>query len=240
MPDIVLALLLLLLIGGGWLLLVPNTKAAARSMRYAAVGALVLLGLFLAISGRAFLDLPVGALLIWLGRGWFARGSPGLDRFKAWLDGKPYQAGKSIIETPWLRMTLDQETGALEGLVLAGQFLGMHLDQLNLDQLRALLDELGAADTQSARLLEAFMDRAHNDWRNAAGSQRENAANQRAKPTVMTKQEAWQVLGLEPGASQDAIREAHHKLMMKLHPDHGGSTYLARQINAARDVLLGN
>jgi DnaJ-domain-containing protein 1 len=137
-------------------------------------------------------------------------------------------------------MTLDQETGALEGLLLAGQFRGMRLGQLNLDQLRALLDELGATDTQSTRLLEAFMDRAHDGWRTGAGSQKQESANGQANPTAMTKQEAWQVLGLEPGASQDAIREAHHNLMMKLHPDHGGSTYLARQINAARDVLLGN
>jgi DnaJ domain len=240
LPDIVLALLLLLLIGGGWMFLAPNSQAAARAIRYAAVGALVLLGLFLAISGRAFLDVPVGALIILLGRGWFARGSPGLNRFKAWLDGMPYEAGKSTIETPWLRMTLDQETGALGGVVLAGRFQGLHLDQLSFEQLRALLDELGTVDTQSARLLEAFMDRAHDGWRTSAGSQRQESANERADPTVMTEQEAWQVLGLEPGACQDAIREAHHKLMMKLHPDHGGSTYLARQINAARDVLLGN
>ena len=55
----------------------------------------------------------------------------------------------------------------------------------------------------------------------------------------MTVDIAWQVLGLDPGSSPDEIAEAHHRLMMKLHPDHAGSTYLASQINRARDILLG-
>ena len=159
MPDIVLALLLLLLLGGGWFLLTTNAKVPTQAMRYAAVGALVLLGIILAISGRAFLDLPDGALIIWLLRGLFRHGLPGLNKLKAWLNGTPNRA-------------------------------------------------------------------------------REDAARGPAKDSAMTEAEAWQVLALEPGASQDAIREAHRNLMMKLHPDHGGSTYLARQINAARDVLL--
>ncbi|HJO86863.1 MAG TPA: hypothetical protein QF359_07875 [Rhodospirillales bacterium] len=46
-------------------------------------------------------------------------------------------------------------------------------------------------------------------------------------------------MGLEPGASEDKIKEAHHRLLSKIHPDHGGSTFLATQINQAKDFLLG-
>ncbi len=143
--------MLLLLLGGGLLFLAPNGKVPARAMRYVVVGALMLLGIILAISGRAFLDLPVGALTIWLVRGWFARGFPGLSKLKAWLDNKPNHAGASTIETPWLHMTLDQATGALDGVVLAGRFQGARLSRLSVNQLRALLDECRATDAQSVR-----------------------------------------------------------------------------------------
>lgn len=240
MPDIVLALVLLLLLGGGLLFLAPNGKVPARAMRYVVVGALMLLGIILAISGRAFLDLPVGALTIWLVRGWFARGFPGLSKLKAWLDNKPNHAGASTIETPWLHMTLDQATGALDGVVLAGRFQGARLSRLSVNQLRALLDECRATDAQSVQLVETYIDRRHSDWREQTRADGEDAARGPAKGAAMTEAEAWQVLGLEPGASHDAIRYAHRNLMMKLHPDHGGTTYLARQINAARDALLRN
>jgi curved DNA-binding protein CbpA len=54
----------------------------------------------------------------------------------------------------------------------------------------------------------------------------------------MTRGEALQVLGLAAEAGPNEIREAHHRLLLKLHPDLGGSDYLASQINRARDVLL--
>ncbi|HUN50042.1 MAG TPA: DnaJ domain-containing protein [Candidatus Sulfotelmatobacter sp.] len=216
-----------------------DPKVLARVLRYTAVVLLALAALVLAASGRAVLDVPFGAAILYLLRHWLARGLPGLDRFKDWLKGTPHQRSSSTIETAWLRMTLDQASGALDGEVLSGQFSGARLDQLGFDQLRALLAECAAADAQSVRLLETYLDRTHPGWRDQAqASGRREGADAGGSGARMTRDEAWQVLGLEPGASPEAIREAHRRLMLKLHPDHGGSNYLASKINAARDLLL--
>jgi uncharacterized membrane protein YedE/YeeE len=77
--------------------------------------------------------------------------------------------------------------------------------------------------------------------REGSGSSREGSVPppRSRDARVMSHDEAYAILGLEPGASKDAILEAYKRLMKKMHPDQGGSTYLAQRINLARDVLVG-
>ncbi len=184
------------------------------------------LALFLLMTGRGLLVVPLALLFGFLYRG------GRLPPIRRWFGGKsgPADQGSSAIETAWLRMTLDRASGALDGTVRAGRFAGKPLGQLSLDQLRALHAECGATDAQSARLIEAYLDRLHPGWRDQTPPP--------ASPGRMTHDEALQVLGLATGAEPDQIREAHRRLMLKLHPDLGGSDYLAGKINLARDVLL--
>jgi hypothetical protein len=76
------------------------------------------------------------------------------------------------------------------------------------------------------------------DWR--AGPDMDDDAGLGAAPSsgAMTQKEAYEVLGLAPGASEAEIREAHRRLMKRMHPDAGGTAFLAGRINAAKDVLL--
>src|SRR5271166_1833087 len=214
MPLLIVAGVVVVVLGALWVLVAVDPIVLARVFRAIAIGAIVLAGVFLLHH-------------------WSARGFPGVARVKDWVAGRSHGAGASTIETSLLRMTLDQASGALYGEVLAGRFAGARLDQLSLEHLRALLAEC-AADEQSERLLETYLDRTHPDWREQAqpGGQR------RAAGGAMTREEALEVLGLEPGAGPAQVREAHRRLMTKLHPDHGGTDYLASKINAARDVLL--
>ncbi len=210
---------------------------------FAIVTALVLL--VLVVTGRAHWLTALFAaalpfirtlglfLLQWfpaLRRLYRAMGAPGPS-------AAPSGGQTSTVEGKYIRMTLDHDSGDLAGEVLLGQFAGRSLAQLRLDEQLVLLQEC-CDDEESVALLQAYLDRVHGDsWREqaGAGSHRQDSA----PSDDMTRSEALQILGLSDEASDDEIIEAHRRLMQKVHPDRGGSAYLAAKINLAKDTLLG-
>jgi hypothetical protein len=150
----------------------------------------------------------------------------------------PSRGQSSNVETAWLSMSLDHDSGGMDGTVLQGRWKGRRLSELSVEGLLDLLAETRVQDPDGAQLVEAYLDRARPEWRDAAGE----AKTAQAPPSsaAMTREEACRILGVEPNADEAAIRDAHRRLMMKLHPDLGGSSYLAAKINQAKDVLLGS
>jgi hypothetical protein len=152
----------------------------------------------------------------------------------------PAAGARSRVDTGWLEMELDHDSGEMQGTVQRGTFAGRGLDSMSLDELLHLLDELGA-DPDSVRVLESYLDRMHGpSWRGDDGeAEAQFGAHRRPRQDgAMTEDEALEVLGLEPGATAKEVKEAHRRLMGKLHPDRGGSTYLAAKLNQAKDFLL--
>lgn len=232
---------MLYLLGGfavlsGFLMLVylfvnADPARLARGLKVTGIVIAVLAVATLAISGRlAALLMPVAMLMPLLIR---VRGV--LDRFRP-----PSSSQTSTVATPFLRMTLDHDTGSMTGTILRGRFSGMRVEELGTADLLALLRECRAEDEEGARLLEAYLDRFHPDWRDELAGERAGSSSGGARSTSsdMTVEEAYAILGLAPGADDEQVKEAHRRLMVKLHPDHGGSDYLATKINRARDVLL--
>jgi hypothetical protein len=145
----------------------------------------------------------------------------------------------SEVNTGSLSMQLDHTTGELEGEVLRGPFAGRSLDSLGLAELLELLADCQREDPRSVALLETYLDRRQPDWRGHVAGEQAHGGHQHADTGgAMDEQTACSILGLSPGANADDIKAAHRRLMTKLHPDHGGSSYLAAQLNQAKDFLL--
>jgi len=152
--------------------------------------------------------------------------------------GRP-RGKTSRIATQYLVMELNHESGVIEGSVLAGRHRDRRLAELTFEQLLEVREDC-QVDAESMTLIEAYLDRFHGaDWRNRQTGGPSSGSSARPGAAAMTREEAYEVLGLSPGAGEAEIREAHHRLMIKFHPDHGGSGYLAAKINQARDLLLG-
>ena len=193
-------------------------------------GGIALLGFaaFLALRGQIGVAAPLAAVGLGL-LGWLPFGPAG---FGARTQKSAGQVSR--VRSAFLEMELDHDTGAMRGVILAGPREGTRLEALDVETLVGLMSEI---DDESRSLLAAYLDRRDAGWRKHA--QADAAAGRGgAARGPMTEQEAYQILGLEAGASTEDIVRIHRTLMKRLHPDLGGTNYLAARVNEAKDTLL--
>lgn len=205
-----------------------NPAQVATMLRKGGGFALIGLAVFLTFTGRFYAAIPLAylgaTLLDWI---------PSPAGLGARMRRTPGQVSK--VRSPFVEMELDHDTGAMRGRILAGQYENVPLDALDQPTLIALLGEF---DPESRALLEAYLDRREPRWREDVKEDTGAGSREPPRSGPMTEEEALQILGLEPSAGAFEIRRAHRTLMKKLHPDQGGSTYLAARVNEAKEVLL--
>ena len=209
-----------------------DTKALTNLLLKISMFSAAVLSVFCLLTGRIalFFSLVLAAFGI-LQRLRNPLASPGQNN-------APSSGQRSNIQTLYLNMVLDHDTGVLDGVVQKGAYEGESLSSMELFNIIELLIECRKNDANSAKLIETFLDHRYGEvWRedDPDGLSRDNegASGQ------MSTTEALDVLGLAEGASIEDIKQAHHRLMLKMHPDKGGSTYLASKINQAKELLLG-
>jgi hypothetical protein len=230
MPEILLGVVVLfLLMWAGKAFSKADPKQAARLLRAIGGGAALLFAAFMLFRGEIGLAVPVGV---------FGLGMLGWVSWPAAMSARTQKSSGKVsqVRTAFLEMELDHDSGAMRGRILAGRYQDTPLDALDP---ATLIELLGEIDDDSRDLLATYLDRREPGWREHA--QQDAAAGSGPRPAgggKMTEQEAYQILGVQTGASAQDITRAHHSLMKKLHPDQGGTTYLAARVNEAKDVLL--
>lgn len=223
-----------------------DPKTLATVAKWLLLGVIVVVAVFFVATGKlAYALWTLPALLPWLLRlrawGRMAKNFRRMAGAQGWGGGT---GQRSELLTRFLEVSLDHDSGAMSGVVREGEFAGRALEDMTLVELLRFLAVCGSEDEESVRVLEAYLDREHPDWRARAGAAGagQGERESRGKSTTsgqMGRAEALKVLGLEEGATDSQVKEAHHRLIASLHPDRGGSDYLAAKINEAKDVLLG-
>jgi hypothetical protein len=228
-PTLILGLaVLFVLIFVGRMVSTSDPKKLAKLVRRIGAIASFALALLLAARGQIFLAVPLaffGAGLL----GWIAVPA-------SWTSRTQRSTGQvSRVRSQFVEMELDHDSGEMRGKILAGQYENVPLDALDPPTLLKLRSEF---DPESRALLEAYLDRRTPGWREDVNEDPGAGRSEPPRHSPMTEEEAHQILGLETGAADADVRRAHRSLMKKLHPDQGGSTYLAARVNEAKEVLL--
>ncbi|RVU33824.1 molecular chaperone DnaJ [Hwanghaeella grinnelliae] len=232
-----IGLVLLILVVVNWAANAPPRSILNSGKWIAGILALVVAVGLIAIGRFGLLWMVLIGLLPWISRF--------LNFRRMWktMQG-PRPGANSSVQSRFFAMTLDHETGEMDGQILEGPHEGRMLSELTLSDLVSLYADVEPMDRKSADLLEAYIDRAHGtEWRGTGTNEEPGGgsddAGRSSSSGNMSRAEALSVLGLQDGCTSDEIREAHRRMMKSAHPDAGGSDYLAAKVNEAKDVLLG-
>jgi hypothetical protein len=192
--------------------------------------------------GSAVLAMGLGVLLTALGRPVFAMplmllGVALWRKYNQHRRVQPMGARRSTVRTSVIEVELDHASGAMDGRVLSGPLAGRALRDLSGQEVMELWRQ-AFPDADTRALLEAYLDRRTPGWRQHGEADAEARRGAAPGDGPMSADEAYQILGLQPHAGAEEIRSAYRSLMKKVHPDQGGSAYLAARVNQAKDFLL--
>jgi hypothetical protein len=194
--------------------------------------------------GGSFLAFALGIYLIT--RGIWGVGIPFMilaAAMRGWLPQLPdgivpgTSRRTAYVRTADLVIMLDAARQPVDGQVIRGRFSGRQLSTMQPAELLALRQQI-APDFVGRSILEAYLDRRLAGWREHFKDDANPGRRGGRASDAVSKQEAYEILGVKPGASAEEIRRAHRTLMKKIHPDKGGTTQMAARVNRARDILL--
>jgi hypothetical protein len=205
-----------------------DPRKLAAVLKLAGGIAMLVFAAFLGMRGELAVAVPLAAAGLGL-LGWLPFGPAGFG-----ARTKKSAGQVSRVRSAFLEMELDHDSGTMRGIILAGPHEGTRLESLDVETLIGLMPEI---DEESRALLAAYLDRRDAGWREHAQADAATGRGSTARGP-MTQEEAYQILGLEPGAKSEEIIRAHRTLMKRIHPDQGGTNYLAARVNEAKDTLL--
>jgi hypothetical protein len=233
---VLLIIVIAALLTVSWLKRLPPSQRRPAGLKAGLViaGALLLLAL---LTGRVSITAAIVVMAAAIPMVQRLLGAKSIfDRLKS--AGGPSAGNTSTVNTRFVEMTLDHDSGEMTGHVTEGAFAGRTLADLSFSELMDLIAECRGHDAQSAAVLEAYLDRYHGEsWRER---QARSGERPRGGTESMSRKEACEILGVPQEAKREEILAAHRRLMQKLHPDRGGSDYLAAKINQAKDSLLAD
>ena len=222
-----------------------NPKSFTRYFFFALIGLFLLFVFVMAISGKLhWLFALLAGLIPWAGRLLaFLRLMPFVRMVKNFtgmrsMGRKPSPGQTSQVHSQFLSMTLNHDTGEIEGKVLQGRFEGLAIMQLNEEQLKQFLLECQADQDSYALLCSYLSHRFGKDWQSSFKAGDQQSSEEAFGSQGMSRDDALDILGLEGEVTKKEVIQAHRHLMQKFHPDRGGSNYLAAKINEAKDYLL--